>query len=204
ARLELLGRVRASGVTTPSGFGHDAAPSVPEEERRVPGRGEGGTARGRAVHAVLQSVTLPDAGDLDELARLETTAEGLEDPEAVAAIARAALASPVVQRAFAAPRHWRELAVQAELEGRLIEGFIDLAFEDADGRLVVIDYKTDAVANPAAYRLQVGAYAAALARATGREVAEGWLVFADADRAQEHQVTDLAAAVSEVEELVVG
>ena len=36
----------------------------------------------------------------------------------VAAIARGALAAPVVQRALAAPRHWRELAVVAEVDGR--------------------------------------------------------------------------------------
>jgi ATP-dependent exoDNAse (exonuclease V) beta subunit len=109
-----------------------------------------------------------------------------------------------VQRALAAPRYWRELAVQAEIEGRLVEGFIDLAFEDDDGRLVVIDYKTDVVVKPAAYRLQIGAYAAALAKATGREVAEGWLVFAGEDGAEARQVADLAAAVTEVEELVAG
>jgi len=204
ARLELLGRVRASGVATPSGLGHDEPLPVPEEDRRVPGRGEGGTARGRAVHAVLQAVTLPDGPDLDDLSRLEAAAEGLEDPAAVAALARSALAAPVVQRALAAPRHWRELAVQAEIRGRLVEGFIDLAFEDDDGRLVVIDYKTDAAVSPAAYRLQIGAYAAALARATGREVAEGWLVFATEDGAEERQVTDLAAAVTEVGALVAG
>jgi hypothetical protein len=56
--------------------------------------------------------------------------------------------------------------------------------------------------NPAAYRLQVGAYAAALARATGREVAEGWLVFAGPEGAEEHRLDDLEAAVADVEALV--
>ncbi|HEY8057594.1 MAG TPA: PD-(D/E)XK nuclease family protein, partial [Acidimicrobiales bacterium] len=138
----------------------------------------------------------------DDLSRLEAAAEGLEDPAAVAALARSALAAPVVQRALAAPRHWRELAVQAEIKGRLVEGFIDLAFEDDDGRLVVIDYKTDAVVNPAAHRLQIGAYAAALARATGLVVTEGWLVFAGREGTEEHRVDDLAAAVADVEALV--
>ena len=38
----------------------------------------------------------------------------------------------------------------------------------------------------------------------GREVAEGWLVFATEDGAEERQVPDLAAAVAEVEALVAG
>ena len=63
---------------------------------------------------------------------------------------------------------------------------------------------TDAVSSPgdldlvaSGYRLQVSAYAAALSAATGREVAEGWLVFAGLDGAQERQV-DLAAARDEL------
>ncbi len=94
----------------------------------------------------------------------------------------------------------------AELDGRLVEGFIDLAFEEADGRLVVVDYKTDAVTTPddvdraaVGYRLQVGAYAAALARVTGREVTEGWLVFAGVDGVQERRVDDLPAVIVEVQ-----
>ncbi len=204
ARADLLARVRSSGVVAPSGLGHDEAPTA-EQDVRVPGRGEGGSARGRAVHAVLQSVTLPGAADLDDLARLHADDEGLGDRAGdVAAIARAALAAPVVQRALAAPRYWRELAVVATVEGRLIEGFIDLAFEAEDGRLVVVDYKTDAVVAPDRYRLQIGAYAAALARATGREVSEGWLIFAGVDGAQEREVGDLSAVVAEVEAVVAG
>jgi ATP-dependent exoDNAse (exonuclease V) beta subunit len=157
------------------------------------------------VHAVLQAVTLPGAADLDDLARLHADEEGLGDRAGdVTAIARAALAAPVVQRALAAPRYWRELAVVATVEGRLVEGYIDLAFEAEDGRLVVVDYKTDAVVAPDRYRLQIGAYAAALARATGREVSEGWLVFAGVDGAQEREVGDLSAVVAEVEAVVAG
>jgi ATP-dependent helicase/nuclease subunit A len=202
-RDALLERVRVAGVASPSRLGHEVPGA--EEDQRVPGRGEGGTARGRAVHAVLQAVSLPEADDLADLARVEAAAEGLADrADEVAAVARAALGAPIVQRALAAPRLWRELAVVAEVDGRLVEGFIDLAFEDADGRLVVVDHKTDAVSSPddldvvaAGYRLQVAAYAAALSGATGREVSEGWLVFAGVAGAQERQV-DLAAARAEL------
>jgi ATP-dependent helicase/nuclease subunit A len=204
AREALLSRVRSSGVIAPSGLGHEG-PERAEEDGRVPGRGQGGSARGRAVHSVLQSVALPGAEALDDLARLHAEEEGLGDRvDEVAAIARAALAAPVVQRALAAPRYWRELAVVASVERRLVEGYIDLAFETDDGRLVVVDYKTDAVVDPDRYRLQIGAYAAALARATGREVAEGWLVFAGVDGAQEREVGDLSAVVAQVAAVVAG
>jgi ATP-dependent helicase/nuclease subunit A len=203
-RAALLDRVRVSSVTSPSRLGHDDQQPV-EADQRVPGRGKGGTARGVAVHAVLQGVTLPGLEDLDDLARLEATNEGLpERADEVAAIARAALDSPVVRRALGAKRFWRELSVVAEVDGRLVEGFIDLAFEDDDGRLVVVDHKTDAVEDEAdldrvaaGYRLQVAAYAAALERATGREVAEGWLVFAARDGARERRV-DLATVRAEL------
>ena len=75
---------------------------------------------------------LPNAADLDALSGRQAAEEGLAgQADEVAALARAALASPVVQRALAAPRRWRELAVVAELDGRLVEGFIDLVFEGA-------------------------------------------------------------------------
>jgi ATP-dependent exoDNAse (exonuclease V) beta subunit len=188
-RAALLARVRDAGVASPSRLGPE--PVEAEEAVRVPGRGEGGSARGRAVHAALQAVSWPGAEDVDAVARLEAEHEGLgERAGEVAAIVRAALEAPVVRRARAAPRHWREL--------------IDLAFEDAHGRLVVIDYKTDVAIAPARHRAQVAAYAAALARATRREVTEGWLVFAGPDGATEHRIGDLPAAVAEVEALLSG
>jgi ATP-dependent helicase/nuclease subunit A len=54
-------------------------------------------------------------------------------------------------------------------DGTLVEGVVDLAFEDA-GRWVVVDYKTDrelAALGEDRYRLQVAIYASAIAQATG-------------------------------------
>jgi ATP-dependent helicase/nuclease subunit A len=73
--------------------------------------------------------------------------------------------------------------VSIPLEGALFEGFIDLLFEDADG-LTVVDYKTDALEageelsqGRERYALQVGAYAMAVQRATGKPVRRVVLVF---------------------------
>jgi ATP-dependent exoDNAse (exonuclease V) beta subunit len=53
----------------------------------------------------------------------------------------------------------------------LVEGVLDLAFEDAAG-WTVIDFKTDVeiAAALASYRRQVGLYASVVARATGKKV----------------------------------
>ena len=60
---------------------------------------------------------------------------------------------------------------------RIIEGVVDLAFEEA-GVWTVVDYKTDreiAAAGEERYRRQVGIYASAIAQATGTS-ARGILV----------------------------
>ena len=55
-------------------------------------------------------------------------------------------------------------------DGVLVEGIVDLAFED-HGAWTVVDYKTDrdlATAGEDRYRRQVALYASAIAQATGR------------------------------------
>jgi ATP-dependent exoDNAse (exonuclease V) beta subunit len=64
------------------------------------------------------------------------------------------------------PIAWRDS------DGSLIEGVIDLAFEQAGG-WTVIDFKTDEEfrGDEPAYRRQVGMYAAAIKAANGASVA---------------------------------
>jgi ATP-dependent helicase/nuclease subunit A len=55
-------------------------------------------------------------------------------------------------------------------DGALIEGVVDLAFEEA-GEWIVVDYKTDrevAQSGEDRYRRQVAFYASAIAQATGQ------------------------------------
>ena len=55
-------------------------------------------------------------------------------------------------------------------DGTLVEGVVDLAFEE-DGVWTVVDYKTDRelrTIGEAQYRRQVGLYASAIAQATGQ------------------------------------
>ena len=83
------------------------------------------------------------------------------------------LAHDLLRRAAAADaggRARRECPVTLlTQEGTLIEGVVDLAFEDG-GRWVVIDFKTDREISQDGierYRRQVALYAAAISRATG-------------------------------------
>ena len=55
-------------------------------------------------------------------------------------------------------------------DGTLVEGIVDLAFEES-GEWTVVDYKTDreiAASGEDRYRRQVALYASAIAQATGR------------------------------------
>ena len=73
----------------------------------------------------------------------------------------------------------REQPFVFEYEGQLIQGIIDLCFEE-DGELVIVDYKTDRVMKGKAgekelvkrYAIQLDYYAKALAQLTGKTVKE--------------------------------
>jgi ATP-dependent exoDNAse (exonuclease V) beta subunit len=92
---------------------------------------------------------------------------------AAADVAERVLAHPLLVEAAGAAaegRCHRETPVTYRRDdGSLVEGTVDLAFESADG-YVVIDFKTDRPAADALerYRRQVAWYAAAIARATGK------------------------------------
>lgn len=171
-------------------------------------KGRYGTAVGRAVHAVLQTVDLATGAGLDELARAQAAAEGVASRHRdVARLARAGLATEAAQTA-AAGAHWRELWVAAPVGGRLVEGYIDLLYRDPAGQLVVVDWKTDHIEGDddiAAlldrYRLQGAGYAAAVAAVTGEPVARMVFGFLRPEGAVEADLPNLPAAVEEVRQI---
>ncbi|MFG1912410.1 UvrD-helicase domain-containing protein [Kribbella sp. NPDC048928] len=129
-------------------------------------KGRYGTAIGRAVHAVLQVVDLSTGAGLESAVSTQCLAEGvLEYTDVVTALVRSALASDVVRRA-AAREHWRESYVgTVQPDGTVLEGFVDLIYREDDGRLTILDYKTDAIPTAALdsrvayYAPQLRAYA---------------------------------------------
>ena len=69
----------------------------------------------------------------------------------------------------------------------IVQGTIDLFFEDADGELVILDYKTDKVsphgkeAIADRYRIQLECYANALGKILGKKVKEKLIYLFDTD-----------------------
>jgi ATP-dependent helicase/nuclease subunit A len=171
-------------------------------------RGRAGTAVGRAVHAVLQTVDLRTGAGLAAMARAHAAAEGVPSrQEEIAALARTALESAIVRRAVEG-RFWRELYVGAPFGTGVLEGFVDLLFDGPEG-LEVVDYKTDQVRDDdevdrlaGRYRLQGAAYAAAVRAVTGRPVARCTFLFLRGGRAVARPVVDLEEAVREVHRAV--
>ncbi len=140
-------------------------------------KGRYGTAIGRAVHGVLQSIDLATGDGLADAVGAQAVAEGVvAHTDVVQALVRSALDCEVVRRA-AAREHWREMYVgTVQPDATVLEGFIDLVYREDDQTLVIVDYKTDAVpaaalaSRDAYYRPQLQAYRQAVVAATGATV----------------------------------
>lgn len=173
-------------------------------------RGRAASSIGRAVHAVLQDVdfTDPTKAELGALAARHSRAHDVAGFEAdILRLAQATLETPVMRRAaeaLAKGRAWRESYVSAPVgdSGLILEGYVDLMFEEDDGSLVIVDYKTDRTTDAAeSYELQLGAYVAAVRKATGREVSEAVLVFSRRASEALNNGTSLEAAQHSVSDL---
>ncbi|WP_294156691.1 helicase-exonuclease AddAB subunit AddA [uncultured Selenomonas sp.] len=156
-----------------------------------------GAEYGSLMHSVLQHADL--MGDLTPTglrAQLQAMVEKeLFTPDEAKAIRietiAAFYASPIGARLLRAAKVWRELPfsrlIPAQLyrktaeggETMLIQGVIDLLFEEADGTLVLVDYKTDSDTSPAKlhanYDKQIGLYRDAVKEILGRTVDESLL-----------------------------
>ena len=170
---------RLAGVTKDEADADSGA-----EDMHASRRGRGGAALGRAVHAVLQTIDLETGEGIEATARAQAAAEGIPHLQSeVADLANAAVESDIVQRAVSSGRYWREALVAAPIGEGVLEGFIDLLFEE-DGELVVVDYKTDNINANAAeyiannrYREQAGSYALITERATQKPVKDVVFLF---------------------------
>ncbi len=211
-RGEVLTALSSIRSQTATGLAHaeDEAGLTPERGDDVAAsrRGRAATSLGRAVHAVLQVTDLATGDNLEALAHAQAAAEGIPERAAdIASLARAALRTETVQRA-ATLRHWREVPVGATVDGTAFEGFIDLLYEEPDGTLVIVDYKTDAVssggidARMEKYRLQGAVYALLLKEATGRRAMRVEFVFAATGETR--YVADLTAASVSVRDAIAG
>ena len=128
---------------------------------------------GTLVHAVL--ATVPFDAEEDLIARTAAMHGRLliasaDEIRAAAVVASSVLASPLMRRARGASAVRRETPITwLQEDGTLIEGVLDLAFDEGD-TTIVVDFKTDheLAAGESRYRAQVQQYVNAVARATGR------------------------------------
>ena len=188
----------------------DAEPDVDQSVTS----GRGGTAFGSAIHAVLQEIIglvsshlpLQDNMALETLlielendivrsTEFHAAAHGVShERREIASLARQALRNPAVKAALGSPRLWVEIPVAAEMDTKdgpvVIEGILDLLYQDMEGDLVVVDYKSDYIpdddtlsAKMSRYRWQGAAYAAAVGMASGRRVKDVQLLFVRRDEA---------------------
>jgi len=172
-------------------------------------KGRYGTSIGRAVHGVLQTIDLSTGAGLDAALAAQCEAEAVPtSTEDVRAHVVNALGSLSVVDAAASP-HWREIYVCTPVDGRLLEGYIDLLYRGPDG-LVVVDYKTSVSADPEeldrrveGYRLQGGSYALSVAASTGEPVKRVTFLFLTPEGAIERHLSDLETTIGEVNRLVV-
>jgi len=160
-------------------MGRDEEPSAPEVA--VVDMASGvprpvGPRFGTLVHAILATVALDaERGAVADVAAMQGRILGAPHDEIAAAetLVQAALVHPLLARAREAWRFGRcrreSPVTVVEPNGSMLEGVLDLAFEDDDG-WTVVDFKTQVeLTGPLArYRRQVAAYAAVVARVTGR------------------------------------
>ncbi|HLJ09104.1 MAG TPA: 3'-5' exonuclease, partial [Acidimicrobiia bacterium] len=175
-------------------------------------KGRYGTAVGRAVHGVLQTIDLATGAGLDDAVAAQCEAEAIVDrAEDVRRLVASALASPSIREAAASP-NWRELYVCAPVGERQLEGYIDLLYRGTKG-LVVVDYKTASTSNPddlaqrvQGYRVQGASYALTVRETTGEPVTRVTFAFLTPTGPVELHLEDddLSAAVDEVTVLLVG
>ena len=199
-------RIRAAATDV---LGEPVDPGLAKDARDLElppwNKGRYGTAIGRAVHGVLQTVDLRTGDGLDGAVAAQALAEGVgEFADVVARLARSALAADLIRRA-ATRRHWRETYVGTTLPSadgdHVVEGVVDLLYRDDDG-LVLVDYKTDAVPVQAIpsrvdyYRPQMAVYALALQAAVGEPVRRCVLLFLNPAGAHAAEVTGLDQAIA--------
>jgi ATP-dependent helicase/nuclease subunit A len=150
--------------------------------------GRFGTAKGSAVHAVMQQVALDDPmRGLATLVNVASEAEGVLDRRRdIEMMVLSLLRGELFARMQASRNCRREMYVGAQFGEITVWGYVDAVFVNPDGTLTLVDFKTDTlITSPLElarrYQPQMSAYVAALQQATGRPVTEAWLSVAQPD-----------------------
>ena len=168
--------------------------------------GRFGTAKGSAVHAVMQQVALdePTRG-LPTLVEVASEAEGVLDRRHdIEQMVQSLLRGELFARMQASINCRREMYVGAQFGEITVWGYVDAVFVNPDGTLTLVDFKTDTlITSPIElalrYQPQMSGYVAALQQATGMRVSEAWLAVAQPDG---RAAVEIAVDVLDAEELL--
>jgi ATP-dependent helicase/nuclease subunit A len=170
--------------------------------------GRFGTAKGSAVHAVMQQVALDDpTRGLPTLVDVAAEAEGVLDRRRdIETMVQSLLKGDLFSRMQTSSNCRREMYVGAQFGEVTVWGYVDAVFVNPDGTLTLVDFKTDTlITSPTElarrYQPQMSAYVAALQQATGMPVSEAWLSVAQPDGAA---AVEIAVDVVEAAELLAG
>lgn len=183
---ELEGAIRGAAVPGPyisaGGLGDDSEAGPAQafafsDPGAVP-RGDG-TSFGSAFHEVMERIDLrrSSPGQLAGLAARAANHWGIDNRDELIRLAQVTLEHPLIGRARRAELLLRELPFIYDFEGLLVEGIVDLLFQEEEG-LVIVDYKTDAADRDelerrwADYSRQGSVYAVAMADISGLPVKE--------------------------------
>lgn len=156
---------------------HDDATERSSRERALPTDGPHGSTFGSFVHAIFERLDLRAKARLDPEIMAALVSEFGLGPEAVGAaerIVEAFYGTPFADSLVKAKRFLHEAPFAFPDDDRIIEGSIDLIAEHEDGRLWVVDWKTDDVSGSEldrrfeSYRFQADTYRRAVSAATGR------------------------------------
>lgn len=214
-RDQVLAGARGRRLMTPSRLLKISGQGVPNEAQRSTEDQEsrevhkaGGADLGRAVHSVLQLIDLEGPPDrLDALCEIQAKRESQSASE-VNRLVRSALEAPILKRA-AGMKQMREAYFSAQLEGVLIEGYIDLFAWDEANTCLILDYKTDLALTDAAveekmksYRLQAACYSLMVKANFPEMKPEACLIFLRRGAQGEQKVLDLEEAEEEVRRLL--
>ncbi len=180
---------RPPRVVTPSSLAGEMETNLPEDAPRY------GAALGTLVHSVMERVTLGSAEGLRELVLRAARESGAppEHAEEAERMVAGAMRSGVIARAAASGSCFREVPFALHDDGSYIEGTMDLLFVE-DGRLVVVDYKTDARPEGGfgvlarGYAGQALTYAVAAEKTTGLPLSEVVLLFLSGEEPVEERV----------------
>ena len=151
---------------------------------------------GTAVHGLLELAEL-GADPAAEARRLVASAAGVPagDRAHVERMVRTVLGDPLLDRARRARQLEREYQFYLGVGGTIVQGVIDLVFEDEHGRGVVVDYKSNDLAAPDRvnvltryYQPQIELYALAASKAGLVQVSEATLYFLNRGEARTHAI----------------